>query len=63
MTSTEERVGVLQAARMSGIPGEELYMLIFQGELEATPTLEDGVLVPVEAVRRLMRERAAAGQD
>jgi hypothetical protein len=64
MTSTEDKVGVLEASRMSGIPGDELYMMIFQGELEAMPTLEHGVLVPLEAVRRLMRERAAAaGQD
>lgn len=64
MTSTKDQVGVLEASRMSGIPGDELYMMIFEGELEATPTLEHGVLVPVEAVRRLMRERAtAAGQD
>lgn len=60
MTSTEDQVGVLQASRMSGIPGDELYMMIFQGELEATPTREHGVLVSVEDVRRLMRERATA---
>lgn len=61
MTTIEGKVGVLQASRMSGIPGEELYMMIFRGELEATPTLEHGVLVPVEAVRRLMEERLVAG--
>lgn len=52
----EGKVGVLQASRMSGIPGEELYMMIFRGELEATPTIEHGVLVSVEAVERLTRE-------
>lgn len=58
MTGIEEKITVLQAWRMSGIPGNELYMMIFRGELEATPTLEHGVLVPVEAVRRLMTQRA-----
>lgn len=59
MTTIEGKIGVLQASRMSGIPGEELYMMIFRGELEATPTREHGVLVPVDAVRRLMDERPA----
>ena len=57
MTSIEGQVGVLEASRMSGIPGEELYMMIFRGELEATPTREHGVLVPVEALEKLARER------
>lgn len=59
MTTIEGKIGVLQASRMSGIPGEELYLMIFRGELEATPTREHGVLVSVDAVRRLMDERQA----
>lgn len=61
MTAVEGMLTVPQAWRMSGIPGPELYMMIFRGELEATPTLEHGVLVPVEAVRRLMAERSGDG--
>lgn len=61
MTRTEEHVSVPKAARMLGMNGGELYRMIFRGELEAMPTREHGVLVPVEAVRRLVEERSAAG--
>lgn len=63
MTMPRDMVGVLEAWRMSGIHGSELYRMIFRGELEAVPTLEHGVLVPVDAVRRLMAERAGTAQQ
>lgn len=52
MTEEESRVSVPEAARRLGLRGSEVYRLIFEGELDAVPTLHEGVRVPVAALER-----------
>lgn len=54
---TDRYVSAYEASKRLGMHGGDLYMLIFQGRVRAKPTLEHGVLVPVEEVERLLRER------
>lgn len=59
MTTAERHVSVPEAAELLGMDGGELYLMIFRGGIRATPTLEQGVLVPLDEVERLARERRA----
>jgi hypothetical protein len=56
----QELVSVPKAARLLDLPGNEVYMLIFRGELEARPTLERGVLVPLPAIEQWLRDHPHA---
>ena len=59
MTEEESRVSVPEAARRLGMRGSEVYRLIFEGELDAVPTLHEGVRVPVAALERWLAEHDA----
>lgn len=57
MTTEDTRVSVPEAARRLGMRGSEVYGLIFDGQLDAEPTLTEGVRVSVASLERWLAER------
>lgn len=57
MMTDERYVTVPEAADLLDMDGGDLYVAIFEGRVRAKPTLERGVLVPVEEIERLLRTR------
>ena len=55
MDMTSERLTVPEVARRLGIPGPEVYELIFTGNLDGTPESDGGVTVSAEEVAEFAR--------
>ena len=60
MNVTSDRLTVPQAARRLGIPGENVYRMIFAGEIDGRPDRADGgVYIAIEAVEAYEKKNAA----
>lgn len=57
MTSEDTRISVPEAARRLGMLGSDVYGLIFDGQLDAIPTLDEGVRVSVHSLERWLADR------
>lgn len=55
MPDTEQRLTVPQAARRLGLPGEEVYRLIFGGHLEGGPGRDGAVYVSATSVESYLQ--------
>jgi hypothetical protein len=61
LSVTSERLTVPETARRLGIAGEEVYRMIFSGEIDGSPDPDDGgVYVQVPTIEAYEKEHATA---
>lgn len=55
MTTTEAGLTVPEAARRLGLPGGEVYRLLFAGALEGGPAADGAVYISATSVERYLK--------
>jgi hypothetical protein len=65
MTPTDAQITVPEAARRMGLAGDEVYRLIFRGELRGAPREDGAVYVSIASVEQYLsgHPRAQAEQS
>lgn len=61
MMRTDAKVTVPEAARRLGLPGGQVYRLVFRGELEGGPAEDGAVYVSVASLERYLAEHSPRG--
>jgi hypothetical protein len=63
MTPTDAQITVPEAARRLGLPGDEVYRLIFRGELWGAPRKDGAVYVSVASLEAYLAGHPAQAEQ
>jgi hypothetical protein len=62
VTPTDAQITVPEAARRLGLPGDEVYRLIFRGDLRGAPREDGGVYVSVASLEKYLAGHPAQAE-
>jgi hypothetical protein len=62
VTGTDHRLTVPEVARRLGVPGMQVYQLIFQGHLDGRPAADGAVYVSAASLESYLQRAVSEGQ-